>query len=62
MTIENKHHKLPPELLEVLACPITKTDLVYDASMNELISEKAGLAFPIEDGIPVMLIDRARKI
>jgi uncharacterized protein YbaR (Trm112 family) len=62
MTIENKHHKLPPELLEVLACPITKTDLIYDESMNELISEKAGLAFPIEDGIPVMLIDRARKI
>ena len=62
MTIENKHHKLTPELLEVLAFPITKTDLIYDENMNELISEKAGLAFPIEDGIPVMLIDRARKI
>ncbi len=57
-----KHHKLPPELLQVLACPLTKTPLEYDELNNELISEKAGLAFPIVDGIPVMLVERARKL
>jgi hypothetical protein len=56
------HHKIPPELLQVLACPLTKEPLKYDEVNNELISEKAGLAFPIVDGIPVMLVDRARKI
>jgi uncharacterized protein YbaR (Trm112 family) len=60
--MSTKHHKLPPELLQVLACPLTKEPLKYDEVNNELVSEKAGLAFPIIDGIPVMLIDRARKI
>jgi len=54
--------KLSPEVLEVLACPLTKTELIYDEAANELISEKAGLAFPVVDGIPVMLPERARKI
>jgi uncharacterized protein len=57
-----KHHKLPPELLQVLACPLTKAPLEYDEKNNELISRNAGLAFPIEDGIPIMLVERARKL
>ena len=51
-----------PKLLEILACPITKTPLRYDAGAQELISDKAGLAFPIREGIPIMLVDEARKI
>ena len=53
---------LDPKLLSILVCPITKGKLEYDAENNELISRKAGLAFPIRDGIPVMLVDEARKI
>ena len=51
---------LSPKLLEILVCPVTKGPLRYDAEHQELISEKAGLAFPIRDGIPVMLPDEAR--
>ena len=47
---------------DVLVCPVTKTPLRYDAAKQELISEKAGLAFPIREGIPIMLVDEARKI
>ncbi len=54
--------KINPEMLEFLACPITKTALKYDETAQELISEKAGLAFPIVDGIPVMLPDKARVL
>jgi uncharacterized protein YbaR (Trm112 family) len=54
--------KVDPRLLEVLVCPITKTTLRYDAAAQELISEAAHLAFPIRDGIPIMLIDEARKV
>jgi len=54
--------RVDPRLLEVLACPVTKTPLRYDAAQQELISDKAGLAFPIREGIPIMLIDEARKI
>jgi uncharacterized protein YbaR (Trm112 family) len=50
------------KLLEILVCPITKGPLKYDKNKSELISEKAGLAFPIEDGIPIMLVDKARHI
>ncbi len=53
---------LDPRLLSILVCPVTKGPLVYNAQTNELISEKAGLAFPILDGIPVMLPDEARRI
>ena len=49
-------------LLSVLVCPVTKGPLTYNAATGELISEKAGLAFPIRDGIPVMLPDEARRI
>lgn len=51
-----------PKLLELLVCPVTKGPLIYDRARNELVSEKAGLAFPIRDGIPIMLVDEARQI
>ena len=54
--------KVDPKLLEILVCPITKSDLEYDSVKNELISKQAGLAYPIRDGIPIMLEEEARKI
>lgn len=54
--------KPDPKLLEILACPLTKTPLEYDARTNELISRQAKLAFPIRNGIPIMLVDEARSI
>ena len=53
---------IDPRLLEVLVCPLTKTSLEYDRVANELISRKAGLAYPIRDGIPIMLPEEARKL
>ena len=53
---------LDPKLLEILVCPLTKTSLKYDKEKQELISDKARLAYPIRDGIPVMLADEARKL
>ena len=55
-------HKVDPRLLEILVCPLTKTTLEYDAAANELISRKAGLAYPIRDGIPIMLPGEARTL
>ncbi|MCH8002928.1 MAG: Trm112 family protein, partial [Proteobacteria bacterium] len=46
-----------PKLLEILVCPVTKEPLEYDVEAQELISRKAGLAYPIRDGIPIMLAD-----
>jgi uncharacterized protein len=51
-----------PKLLEILVCPLTKTRLDYDAEKQELISRAARLAYPIRDGIPIMLPEEARKI
>ncbi len=51
-----------PKLLEILVCPLTKGALEYDEAAGELISQKAGLAYPIRDGIPIMLVDEARKL
>ncbi len=51
-----------PKLLEILVCPITKTRLEYVAASNELISKVAGLAYPIRDGIPIMLAGEARDL
>jgi uncharacterized protein YbaR (Trm112 family) len=51
-----------PRLLAILVCPLTKTSLEYDRTANELISRKAGLAYPIRDGIPIMLPEEARKL
>ncbi|MCD6035755.1 MAG: hypothetical protein K0R63_1496 [Rickettsiales bacterium] len=53
---------LDPKLLEILVCPLTKTPLRYDAAAQELISERAQVAYPIRDGIPIMLVEEARKI
>ena len=50
------------KLLEILVCPVTKGTLEYDAARNELISRQAKLAYPIRDGIPIMLADEARKL
>jgi uncharacterized protein YbaR (Trm112 family) len=55
-------HSVDPKLLEILVCPLTKGPLIYDADAQELISRSANLAFPIRDGIPIMLIDEARDI
>lgn len=49
-------------MLEALVCPLTQGRLRYDAARQELVSESAGLAFPIRDGIPIMLVDEARKL
>ena len=57
-----KPQSIDPKLLEILVCPLTKTNLRYDEDRQELISDKAKLAFPIRDGIPIMLIDEAREI
>jgi uncharacterized protein YbaR (Trm112 family) len=55
-------NRVDPRLLEILVCPRTKTGLVYDAARQELISRAARLAFPIRDGIPIMLEDEARQL
>ena len=54
--------RLDPKLLEILVCPLTKTSLDYDPERQELISRAAGLAYPIRDGIPIMLPEEARKL
>jgi uncharacterized protein YbaR (Trm112 family) len=54
--------RVDPRLLEILVCPLTKTTLEYDAEKQELISRAARLAYPIRDGIPIMLPEEARKI
>jgi hypothetical protein len=51
-----------PRLLDLLVCPLTKGALRYDRERQELISEQAGLAYPIRDGIPIMLVDEARPL
>jgi uncharacterized protein YbaR (Trm112 family) len=53
---------LDPKLLEILVCPLTKVPLRYDRVRQELISDQAGLAYPIRDGIPIMLVEEARKL
>lgn len=50
------------KLLEILVCPVTKTTLIYDEEAQELISKPAGLAYPIRDGIPIMLPEEAREL
>jgi hypothetical protein len=58
----NGGSKVDPKLLEILVCPVTKGPLEYDAAAQELISRQAGLAYPIRDGIPIMLQDEARRL
>jgi uncharacterized protein YbaR (Trm112 family) len=54
--------ELDRRLLEILVCPLTKGPLSYDRTRQELISAQAGLAYPIRDGIPIMLVDEARTL
>lgn len=53
---------MDPKLLDILVCPVTKGPLVYDKDKQELISKSARLAYPIQDGVPVMLEDEARRL
>jgi uncharacterized protein YbaR (Trm112 family) len=53
---------LDPKLLEILVCPVTKGPLTYDRAAGELLSASAGLAYPVRDGIPIMLPDEARPL
>jgi uncharacterized protein len=53
---------IDPKLLDLLVCPLTKGPLRYDRARQELISDQAGLAYPIRDGIPIMLVDEARPL
>jgi uncharacterized protein YbaR (Trm112 family) len=68
MTVEKPEYEdrqenaVDPKLLELLVCPLTKTTLIYDAEARELISVAAGLAFPIRNGVPLMIEDAARKL
>lgn len=62
MTTAERVSDIDPRLLEILVCPVTKQPLAYDRERQELVSKAAGLAFPIRDGIPIMLVDEARKL
>ncbi len=55
-------NSIDQKLLEILVCPLTKAPLKYDVEKQELISQAAGLAYPIRDGIPIMLTEEARKL
>ena len=57
-----QQHRVDPKLLEILVCPVTKSTLEYDEKAQELISRKARLAYPIRDGIPIMLAEEARNL
>jgi uncharacterized protein len=59
---DQQANAVDPKLLELLVCPLTKTRLIYDAAARELISTAAGLAFPIRNGVPLMIEDAARKL
>ena len=58
----NAKMTVDPKLLEILVCPVTKQPLRYEEKKQELVSEAAGLAYPIRDGIPIMLADEARPL
>jgi uncharacterized protein len=60
--MSDAHAQIDPKLLEILVCPLTKTTLEYDRERQELISRAAKLAYPIRDGIPIMLPEEARKL
>ncbi len=55
-------NEIDPRLLEILVCPVTKQPLRYDRTAQELISDAGKMAFPIRDGIPIMLVEEARKL
>ena len=53
---------MTPDLLAILVCPVTRTKLRWDPEARELVSDEAGLAYPIRDGVPVLLVEEARKL
>lgn len=59
--IDKGERTIDPKLLEILVCPLTKTPLIYSKETQELISEQACLAYPIRNGVPIMLVDEARN-
>ena len=61
-TMDESRNTIDPKLLEILVCPLTKSTLEYDRERQELISHSAKLAYPIRDGIPIMLPEEARKL
>ncbi|EJC68554.1 MULTISPECIES: Trm112 family protein [Rhizobium] len=60
--MDEKLSRVDPKLLDLLVCPLSKGRLSYDREHNELVSEKARLAYPIRDGIPIMLMSEARRL
>lgn len=62
MTEQSSSPPIDQRLLSILVCPLTKGPLVYDRENNELISCEAALAYPVKEGIPVMLVDEARQL
>ena len=60
-SIDKGERTIDPKLLEILVCPLTKTPLTYDKETQELVSEQACLAYPIRNGVPIMLVDEARN-
>ena len=60
--LADRNRGIDPKLLELIVCPLTKATLEYDAVRGELVSRAAKLAYPIRDGIPIMLVDEARKL
>ena len=60
-SIDKGERTIDPKLLEILVCPLTKTPLIYNRETQELISEQAGLAYPIRNGVPIMLVDESRN-
>lgn len=59
---ETPSKDVDPKLLEVLVCPVTRGPLVYDRKANELVSKSARLAYPVREGVPIMLADEAREL
>lgn len=60
--MDEKISRVDPKLMELLVCPLTKGRLSFDRTRNELVSESARLAYPIRDGVPIMLISEARRL
>ena len=61
-SIDKGERTIDPKLLEILVCPLTKSPLIYNRETQELVSEQASLAYPIRNGVPIMLVDEARNI
>ena len=62
MTADSPPQRADPRLLALLVCPLTRMPLRYDEAAQELVNDAAGLAYPIRDGVPIMLIDEAREV